>query len=270
MIRQINADEGLGWKATHNQFSNMERGEIQNRLMRRIFKGTLSNDSSEPLTGPVPDNFDSRQKWGSCIHPVRNQMQCGSCWAFSASEVASDRLCIAHQQDVILSPQYILSCDHVDQGCQGGELNTVWDFLTKTGTVSDACQPYTSGTGNVAPCPSTCIDSSPLTLYKAKSNNPVGKRNMQMEIMTNGPIQGAFSVYQDFMHYSSGVYTHKTGSLLGGHAIEIVGWGLASDNTPYWICKNSWTTGWGQQGYFWIKRGTDECGIESNAYTGNF
>ncbi|MEB3184429.1 MAG: C1 family peptidase [Cyanobacteriota bacterium] len=270
MIRQINANISAGWNATHNQFSTLTREEIQSRLMNRIFHSEVKTVLEPELRGPVPDSFDSRQKWGSCIHPVRDQMQCGSCWAFSASEVASDRLCIASQTDVILSPEYILECDHLDKGCQGGELNTVWNFLTNTGTVSDACQPYTSGTGVVGKCPKTCIDSSQPVMYKAKSNKAVGKKDMQMEIMTNGPIQGAFSVYQDFMHYKTGVYSHTTGSLLGGHAIEIVGWGVSSDNVPYWICKNSWNTAWGQQGYFWIKRGTDECGIESNAYTGYF
>lgn len=269
LIQKINSDESSSWKASHNQFSTMTTEEIKQRLMKKIFHGGASEQESS-TEGPIPDNFDARQKWGSCIHPVRDQMQCGSCWAFSASEVASDRLCIAHQTDVILSPEYILECDHVDQGCQGGELNTVWDFLTKTGTVSDSCQPYTSGTGSVGQCPKTCIDSSAITLYKAKSSKPVGKKDMQMEIMTNGPIQGAFSVYQDFMHYSSGVYAHKSGSLLGGHAIEIVGWGETSEGVAYWICKNSWNTSWGQQGYFWIQRGVNECGIEANAYTGYF
>lgn len=270
MIRQINANISVGWNATHNQFSTMSREEIQSRLMKKIFHSGVETGSEAEIRGPVPDSFDARQKWGSCIHPVRDQMQCGSCWAFSASEVASDRLCIASQTDVILSPEYILECDHVDQGCQGGELNTVWDFLTNTGTVSDSCQPYTSGTGTVGKCPKTCIDSSQPVMYKAKSNKAVGKKDMQMEIMTNGPIQGAFSVYQDFMHYKTGVYSHVSGSLLGGHAIEIVGWGETSNGVAYWICKNSWNTAWGQQGYFWIKRGTDECGIESNAYTGYF
>jgi len=85
--------------------------------------------------------------------------------------------------------------------------------------------------------------------------------------MTYGPVEAAFTVYEDFLNYKSGVYHHVTGSQLGGHAIKILGWGV--DNaTPYWIVANSWNTDWGNQGFFWIKRGTNECGIESGVVAG--
>lgn len=79
----------------------------------------------------------------------RNQEQCGSCWAFSASEVLSDRLCIATdgKTDLVLSPQYMVSCDTRNYGCDGGYLNLAWNFLVTTGIPSDACVPYTSGDG---------------------------------------------------------------------------------------------------------------------------
>jgi len=90
---------------------------------------------------------------------------------------------------------------------------------------------------------------------------------MQNEIYNNGPIEVAFSVYRDFMTYKTGVYQHKTGGLLGGHAVKAIGWGV-SNGTPYWIIANSWGSSWGQNGIFWIKRGSNECGIESNVITG--
>lgn len=89
------------------------------------------------------------------------------------------------------------------------------------------------------------------------------------ELASNGPVESAFSVYADFVHYKSGVYSHQTGSMLGGHAIKIIGYGT-ENNTPYWLVQNSWTTTWGDGGYFKIRRGTDECGIESQAIAGQF
>ena len=92
---------------------------------------------------------------------------------------------------------------------------------------------------------------------------------IQTEIMTNGPVEGAFSVYADFITYKSGVYQQKSDKYLGGHAIKILGWGMDSDSSlPYWLVANSWNPSWGLDGYFWILRGKDECGIESGIVAG--
>jgi cathepsin B len=90
---------------------------------------------------------------------------------------------------------------------------------------------------------------------------------MQTEIFQNGPIESAFDVYEDFLTYKSGVYQYTTGSYLGGHAIKILGWGVES-GTPYWLVANSWNPNWGDNGYFKILRGQDECGIEDEADAG--
>lgn len=77
--------------------------------------------------------------------------------------------------------------------------------------------------------------------------------------MTNGPVETGFTVYEDFMSYSGGVYKHTTGVAKGGHAVKIVGWGPG-----YWICANSWGPSWGVEGFFNIAFG--ECGIDDAAY----
>ena len=190
----------------------------------------------------------------------------------SASEVLSDRFCIASggKVDVVLSPQYMVSCDSTDYGCDGGYLNNAWAFLAGTGIPSDKCAPYTSQNGDVAACPSKCQDGSSVKLYKAKNPQQLNDIPSIMEDMQqNGPVQAAFSVYRDFMSYKSGVYHHVSGSLLGGHAIKMVGWGVDSaTNKPYWIIANSWGPSWGLNGFFWILRGSDECGIEDNVWSG--
>jgi len=85
--------------------------------------------------------------------------------------------------------------------------------------------------------------------------------------MTNGPVGAAFTVYADFPTYKSGVYHHVSGSQLGGHAIKIIGWGVES-GTPYWLVANSWNEDWGSNGFFKIKRGSNECGIEGSIVAG--
>jgi len=216
----------------------------------------------------VPDTFDARTKWSGLIHPIRDQQRCGSCWAFSAAEVLTDRASIAAGKSTpVLSPEDMVSCDKTDMGCQGGQLRTAWNYLKNTGIVSDACFPYAAGSGTAPSCPSKCANGETWASSKVKAKSVYaikGVANMQKEIMTNGPIQVAFNVYKSFMSYKSGVYSKHWYELLpeGGHAVKIVGWGT-DNGTPYWLVANSWNTSWGLDGFFKIKRGDNQCGIES-------
>jgi len=88
--------------------------------------------------------------------------------------------------------------------------------------------------------------------------------HLRSEIISNGPIETGFDVYEDFMNYKSGVYQHVTGALKGGHAIKVLGWGI-EDGLDYWLCANSWGPAWGMEGFFKIKVGN--CGIDNAAYT---
>jgi len=80
--------------------------------------------------------------------------------------------------------------------------------------------------------------------------------------MTHGPVEVLFNVYSDFRTYKGGVYKKSpTAILSGGHAVKMLGWGV-ENGTPYWLCANSWGPSWGDNGFFKILRGVDECGIE--------
>jgi len=92
-------------------------------------------------------------------------------------------------------------------------------------------------------------------------------KNIMNDIYTHGPVEGSFTVYEDFMTYKGGVYEHTSGHSLGGHAIKILGWGVES-GVPYWLCANSWNTNWGEKGFFRIRRGSNECGIEASVAAG--
>ena len=147
--------------------------ELDTEIDREFFKDRTYSirDYLANIEADLPTSFDARDKWGSCIHPIRDQQKCGSCWAFSASETLSDRLCIASNKavDVVLSPEYQLSCDWWDHGCNGGIISWAWSFLEKTGECTDTCDPYTSGDGKVPwTCPSTCADNTEAFMnYKA-------------------------------------------------------------------------------------------------------
>lgn len=91
----------------------------------------------------LPEEFDATKQWPNCVHAIRNQGKCGSCWAFAATEVLSDRFCIASEGkvDVVLSPEDMLSCDYIDHGCNGGNPVLSWIYLRIVGVVSEKCRP---------------------------------------------------------------------------------------------------------------------------------
>ena len=112
-------------------------------------------------------------------------------------------------------------------GCQGGYLNKVWDYMASNGIPKDSCDPYVSGNGNshTGACTDQCSNQQ---FYKADNISGFGSINdAKMNIMQHGPVQTGFTVYQDFMSYHSGIYVHKYGSELGGHAVKIVEIGRA-------------------------------------------
>ena len=150
--------------------------------------------------------------------------------------------------------------------CDGGYLSNTWKYYKNTGIVSDSCFPYTAGAGKVESCVSKCKNGETWKKYKVSSYTGYKtKSTIQAELKAGGPIQTGFTVYNDFMNYSSGIYEYVSGSNLGGHAVIIIGWGN-ENGKDYWICQNSWGASWGEKGYFRIKMG--ECGIDSDTYGG--
>jgi len=283
MIDAINADGD--WEASmNNKFADWKVRDAKRILGTKLDAKFHNVKTVAHVAEAIPDSFDARTQWpNGQIHPIRNQEQCGSCWAFAASEAFSDRQAIASNNaiNVVMSPQALVSCDTQggNQGCDGGYPIKAWDYMVSTGIPSDECYPYTSGGGVTGKCKfqagaSSCTPSGgsgPATVYKAASAYAIAPNNvaaMQTEIMTYGPIEVAFEVYEDFFSYTSGVYVHKTGALDGGHAVKIIGWGVLN-GVDYWTVANSWGTTWGMDGFFLIKRGVNECGIESQPVAGH-
>ena len=248
----------------------------------------------------IPKEFDARKQWSNCknIGEIRDQGSCGSCWAFAAVEAMSDRLCIATngKVSVEISAEDLNSCcSSCGRGCNGGYTMAAWSYYHTNGLVSgglygtkDTCKPYTipscehhvqgklPACGSIVPTPA--CKTSCQSAYTAKSygsDKHFGERpygvysvpHIQAEIQKHGPVEAAFTVYEDFVSYRSGVYQRHSTKPLGGHAVKILGWG-EENGTPYWLVANSWNEDWGDKGYFKIRRGHNECGIESQIVAG--
>jgi cathepsin B len=224
----------------------------------------------------LPDNFNIKDKWPQCLHPIRDQGFCGSCWAFAASEVLSDKFCIASNGkiNVVLSPQDLVSCDGGNNGCNGGVVKRSWEYLQRVGIVTDTCLPYISDEGNSGLCPfgdepmlNFCQSKEKFQKYKVNSH--AGIRSISAAknlIFSEGPIEAAFVIYEDFFSYKGGIYRRTSNNPVGGHSVKIIGWGKDSDGSEFWVAANSWNIFWGEEGFFRIAFG--ESGIESNLWTG--
>lgn len=262
----------------NKRFAGVTKDEAKKLLGSKLLPhGTKLRDFpvvDKKLVG-LPDSFDARTQWPGSVHDIRDQQQCGSCWAFGATEALSDRFNIFSNNtvNVVLSPQDLVSCDGDNYGCDGGYPILAWQYMQSLGVVTDDCYPYASGNGTTGDCLITgkvCPAGGSATFYKAASAYQVAADadSIRAEIYANGPVEAAFIVYDDFFSYTSGVYTHVSGDVAGGHAIKLLGWGTDASGTPYWIAANSWGTSWGMNGYFLIKRGTDECYIEDGVVAG--
>lgn len=262
--------------AIHDRFRNMTVDEFRARLipvenLRSLRTETHVSQLNLGKTKELPKDYDPRVERAHCLPEVADQASCGSCWAFSAVATFADRRCAygLDSKPVHYSEQYVVSCDFGDGACNGGWLSNVWKFLTKTGVPKLDCLKYSSGmTGDRGSCITHCTDGGPVELYQASHviNYGMDLDRMMEALVYDGPLQVAFIVYSDFSYYSSGVYQHVNGMIEGGHAVEMVGYGIDESGLKYWIIRNSWGPDWGEGGYFRIIRGVNECGIEEQAY----
>jgi cathepsin B len=285
MIYHINMKQSQ-WRAAHNHITRMPKSEARKLLTLDMdnLRDFIRNEKvfTKAELANAPETFDSRENWPHCptMKDIRNQRNCGSCWAFGAVEAMSDRECVRNKRIVRLSAEDMNSCARSTftscGSCNGGQPSCAWSYWVKTGVVSEECYPYTAGnssSSSVTPkCEYKCTNNTSLTWetdkYKGSTSYTVsGEERMKTELSTNGPFEVGFTVYADFMSYSSGIYQHVTGASQGGHAVKLIGYGIEG-GVKYWTCANSWDTNWGEKGFFRIRRGTNECRIESQTWAG--
>lgn len=291
IVEKINHNASAGWKAAINpRFSNVTVGQFKRLLgVKPSPKGALEGIPivTHKQGIDLPDHFDARNAWGQCstIGRILDQGHCGSCWAFAAVESLSDRFCIHLGINVSLSVNDLLACCGFlcGNGCDGGYPISAWRYFVHHGVVTDECDPYFDNSGCSHPgcepayptprCERKCVKGN-LVWRKSKhfgvnsyriSSDPY---SIMAEVYKNGPVEVSFTVYEDFAHYKSGVYKHTYGEALGGHAVKLIGWGTSEDGDDYWVLANQWNRGWGDDGYFKIIKGTNECGIEHGVVAG--
>jgi cathepsin B len=303
MAKDINSQHS-SWTAATNPTINVPEERLKsyfNLIVEPVPEGFDEAPVTQLTVADLPEQFDAREQWPKCesIREVRDQSACGSCWAFGAATAMSDRVCIhSNQQNQSrISTEDLLECCRIcGMGCNGGYLYTTWLHWRLFGIVTGGlyqdtnwCKPYAFPPCNhhskgpyedcskynfkTPKCQKKCENPSYGKSYDqdkikaSKVYNLRGESNIMKDLVENGPVEAAIQVFEDFLLYTGGVYQHKTGSFLGGHAIRIIGYGV-DNGVKYWLCVNSWNDSWGEKGTFRFLRGSDHCGIESGVVTG--
>ncbi|CAK4755981.1 unnamed protein product [Aphanomyces euteiches] len=192
----------------------------------------------------------------TCSSPVKNQGDCGNCWAFSAVGTAEFAHCIATGENLDLSEQQVTSCDTASSGCNGGYPSAAIDYQHNGGICLESAYPYTYGTtSQTGSCQSSCAKK---TLSIGETVQTEGEDSL-VAALNKQPVSVIVeSDNEVWRNYQSGVVTQCPGKQ-SDHAVIAVGYGTSTHD--YFKIKNSWGAQWGDNGYIYLRRGVGGKGM---------
>lgn len=264
-IAQLNHENATSTHG-HNKFSDWTRAEYENLLG---LKDMPMEHSNEPHLA-APQGYEAAQNGVNWVEagwttPVKNQEQCGSCYAFSATETLESvwALTSGSQANLfILSPQQIVSCSSAygNDGCNGGWYYYAWHYLQTIHQETEAAYPYRSGFGTVGAC--EAVNDGPAIVTPAETYyTQVAADTASAQAALDGrPFSIAIhAANYTFQTYTSGIITDGCGWIVD-HAVQAVGYGTES-GTDYFLVRNSWGSTWGDNGYVKIAASSGSIGI---------
>lgn len=245
------ADEH-GWTVGMNQFGDMTRTEFKETMLTYKAENKKANDAPVLDESNLADSVDWVAK--GAVTPVKNQGQCGSCWAFSTTGSTEGAYQIATGKLLSFSEQELVDCagSYGNQGCNGGLMDDGFKYLEAKGDALEATYSYTGKTGK---CDATKTSKTALAKGQVTSFKDVtSKSESQLLAAVNqGPVSVAIEADQSgFQFYKSGVFSGTCGTKLD-HGVLVVGYG-SDGGKDYWKVKNSWAATWGDKGYIRMVR----------------
>jgi len=267
--------DGNNW-AGLTKFSDLSPAEFKKIYLRATHNKETARRTREVITEVLPPtdvvapaSFDWRSHSPSVVTAVKDQGQCGSCWAFATTESVESMWALAGNNLVVLSPEQIVDCDTVDAGCNGGDTPSAFKYVTDAGGLdTESSYPYIAGNGNSGNCnfnkKNIGAEIHGFTWVIPECTGSCDSQNMgqvQSKLATVGPF--AICVYAEpWQDYSSGVFNdatcvHDYSDL--DHCVQLVGY-----TSSYWIVRNSWAADWGENGYIYVSTKVAKgnlCGI---------
>jgi len=262
-----------------NQYSHLTFEEFKGKLLGYI---PLERDPAEPGETMMERRaqWDKRQisirgstpasvNWTArgYVTSVKDQGHCGSCWTFSTTGVLEGAYYKATGKLIEFSQQELVECHTPFRGCNGGQPASAIDFIKlKGGIASGATYPYTSQNEVYSP---TCrLSKAKVIAMKPTRTWLRTDAALLQAVATVGPIAVAVAVGEPFQFYESGIIEpDESCEDTINHAVLLVGYGTDPDTQEtFWLVKNSWSTAWGEEGYFRLSGDViNSCGITDNA-----
>jgi len=266
MIEEHNKKYEAGeetFKMGINRFTDMLQSEVDAMMKgyRPSKKTGHKVAAKKSKVGLLPRTVDWRDE--GIVTPVKDQGDCGSCWAFSTTGSLEGQHALSTGELVSLSEQQLVDCSSLNSGCEGGLMDYAFFYIKNNGIESEDDYPYLA-------VDSTCEydESKVVATCTGHVDVTSGDESALKEAAgTIGPISVAIDArWPSFTAYTSGVYynAHCSSTVLD-HGVLVVGYGT-EDSQDYWLVKNSWNSDWGDAGYIKMARNADNnCGIATSA-----
>jgi C1A family cysteine protease len=252
--------KSTSWTMGVTQFADLTGEEFSKLYLGKVFRKERF-ENTQQFT-PQRENDDPAFDWRSkgAVSPVRNQGQCGSCWAITVVAAVESACYILNHNLTQQSVQALMDCSGSigNQGCNGGYVDESFKWLQSNFLPEDACYPYTAESGTS--CKKTCppIKKCKVTGFKDVAK---GDEAAMMTALNKQPLAAVIEADQSaFQMYTGGVIDSPTCGKNLDHTALLIGYGTDSGK-QYWTLQNSWGTTWGEQGYVRMVRNKDMCGL---------
>lgn len=254
--------QNLSFKLGLTKFADLTNEEYRSRYLgtRRksnsVSVGSKSNRYAYKEGDSLPESVDWREK--GAVVAVKDQGSCGSCWAFSTIAAVEGVNQIVTGDLISLSEQELVDCDtSYNEGCNGGLMDYAFEFIIKNGGIdTDDDYPYKARDGTC----DTYRKNAKVVTIDDYEDVPINDEKSLQKAVANQPISVAIEGGgRDFQLYASGVFNGKCGTALD-HGVAVVGYGTEK-GLDYWIVRNSWGAGWGEEGYIRMERNTKYTGL---------
>lgn len=245
------------WTMGINQFSDLTETEFQQSKFcgGLAMNKKLGSRKLKQSNGVTAEEVDWTTK--GAVSDVKDQAQCGSCWAFSATGSLESAYFLKNKEMVLFSEQQLVDCsgEYGNMGCNGGLMTSAFDYIVDHGLCSSADYPYHAKDEK---CKTTCKTAVSIKSYVELQPTEAALA----EGTTAQPISVALNA-SPIQSYKKGIFSGACSDALN-HGVLMVGYG-EENGVKYWKVKNSWGARWGEQGYFRLKKDVTQkgglCGI---------